>query len=209
VAKPPIPVGYLKCTAVGRYGPATWNNIFYFLIGGTLPPVSGIFDAAADAVRDFYTDAPFTTSDWPSSWILDEVRMLYRDATNDFLRARRVATATGSGGTGEPANVAYLVNWSTGDGRRGGKPRNYLVGVLDSKMLDQATLDPSWVATLDSGIATWLSTIAGETPNFELVDMSFVNGKADRATAFPFPISGGNVSTVVATQRRRVDRLRT
>jgi hypothetical protein len=42
-----------------------------------------------------------------------------------------------------------------------------------------------------------------------MVDMSFVNGGAYRApNATAYPITGGSCSGVVATQRRRVDRLR-
>jgi len=40
------------------------------------------------------------------------------------------------------------------------------------------------------------------------VEMSFVDGKADRTTPVTFDITGGQVNQVVATQRRRIDRLR-
>ena len=130
------------------------------------------------------------------------------DATADFFRQTNVLTAVGTGGSGQDAQVALLVNWQVGDGRRGGKPRNYIPGVLDSVVADSARLDSTFVSTVSASINTWLTTIAGETPNFALVDMSFRDAKAWRTNAVPFPIHGGNLNEVVATQRRRVDRLR-
>src|SRR5213595_992326 len=206
--KPPIPVGYIKSVAEGRYGPATWANVFYFLIGGTIGSLKSACDACAEATRDFYEDGLGGWANFPSAWTLDRCRMVYRDATADFFRQTNVLTAVGTGGSGQDAQVALLVNWQVGDGRRGGKPRNYIPGVLDSVVADSARLDSTFVSTVSASINTWLTTIAGETPNFALVDMSFRDAKAWRKNAVPFPIHGGNLNEVVATQRRRVDRLR-
>jgi hypothetical protein len=42
----------------------------------------------------------------------------------------------------------------------------------------------------------------------QLVELSFRNAGADRGAAIDYPIIGGTLNPVVATQRRRVNRLR-
>lgn len=65
---------------------------------------------------------------------------------------------------------------------------------------------------MNSAIQTWLvdqlTYSSGDQTGVELVDMSFRNGNAWRDDALTLPIFSGFVSNVVATQRRRVDRLR-
>jgi len=108
----------------------------------------------------------------------------------------------------ESGQVAFLINWQTGDPRKGGKPRTYVSGVLDEETADPARVSSGTLAALNSGLATWLTDIAGRTIPTLLVEMSFVNACAYRLTPVTRAIFGGTVSPIVATQRRRVNRLR-
>jgi hypothetical protein len=63
-------------------------------------------------------------------------------------------------------------------------------------------------AAINARLITWLEAGPLLTIPLQLVEMSFRTEKADRAEAVTFPIIGGNINPVVATQRRRVDRLR-
>lgn len=110
------------------------------------------------------------------------------------------------------ADLAFLINWETGDPRRGGKPRTYLSGVRQSDNADFANLQSADVTTLTAGCATFLGHIQGKTEGAlvcdNLVDYSVINGKAYRAAGHPYIISSGSCNAVVGNQRRRVARAR-
>jgi hypothetical protein len=78
-------------------------------------------------------------------------------------------------------------------------------------MLDPAFLKSSYLSTINAGIVTWLSGFpytVGTAHVDGLVEMSFTTAKAPEIPGFPRPVVGGSINPVVATQRRRVDRLR-
>lgn len=210
--KPEIPVGYLKVEAVGVNGPTTWANVFYF---GASPTVSthpvDVCNVGAIAIGHLYTDvfASFLHPDWS----VTKTNVVFRDAEDSLVRYTVADAIPGTGSSDdEAAQVSYLLNWQCGDPRKGGKPRNYISGVRSDGMLDSARLQPSELATMNSAIQTWLvdqlTYSSGDQTGVELVDMSFRNGNAWRDEALTLPIFSGFVSNVVATQRRRVDRLR-
>jgi hypothetical protein len=208
VAKAQIPVGYAKVEVTGTFGPATWANVFYVFIGETARTPGQVITDVVTFLNNLY-DTAINLARLSPRWVHQYTTVTYRDAEDSIVRLR-VADAqvgTASGGD-QDAQVAYLINWATGDPRRGGKPRQYIVGVPDSAMLDSARLDNSLIASINAGIVSWLvSGLSLPTP-MQLVEMSFRNDKADRLTAVDYPIIGGTVNPVVATQRRRVNRLR-
>jgi len=110
------------------------------------------------------------------------------------------------------ANTAWLINWETSDPRRGGKPRSYLPGVYQTSEADAADISTGVVSAVNTGIGTFLTHLAGLTKGQlvcdNLVEYSTVNGKAYRNAGATFPILSGVCSGIIATQRRRVDRLR-
>ena len=196
----------------GTYGPATWANVLYFLLGdvGTHTPGEVIQSVAAAAVQLYST---ILASAFSSHWAINSTTVTYRDAADSIVRLRVADAFAGTNGTGDQeAQVAYLINWATSDPRRGGKPRTYIPGVPDNAVADSARLTTGEVAAINSAIVTWLTAIL--TPGgsrlvaMQLVEMSFRNGGTWRDSAVTFPILGGVCNPVVATQRRRVDRLR-
>lgn len=209
----PIPVGYAKAVAKGTYGPTTWVNIMYFLV----TPADGetLFETAQDvgwAMGELYNKLGY--ANFALGWIHHTVKVLYRDATDDFVKSVSVVDEAGTDSSGDQdAQVCYLVNWSTGDVRRGGKPRTYITGVPLSACADSATLDSDHLGSMNSGLVDWFTELAagGAPSGAQLmpVEMSFIDGGVDRTAPQPYLISSGAVSNVVATQRRRVDRLRT
>lgn len=187
-------------------------NVFYCIVtpGGNTPG-QVIADVAA-WFKSFYVDA-INPVRLPSSWSLDYTTVTYRDAEDSTVRVRVADAVAGDDeGTDQDAQVAYLINWATSDPRRGGKPRQYVCGVIDEVMADSAFISTAVQTSMSSDINTWLeSALAGFGPNdtpMQLVEMSFTNGKAFRDAAVTFPIIGGTLNPVVATQRRRVDRRR-
>lgn len=213
--KPPIPVGTAKVEALGNYGPATWANVFYFAVG-TFDPAH-LDDAATllhNGVMDFYSNV-FTYATFPPAWTITTTKVAFRDASDSLYRVTVADAHSGTHSTvGEPAQVCFLVNWTSNDPRRGGKPRTYVVGVPDGDMADSARIDPATLTAFNTQLLTWLNGLNalthGTASSLELLEMSFVDGGAYRTPeAHSWPIRGGSFSPEVATQRRRVDRLRT
>jgi hypothetical protein len=180
----------------------------YFDVEADSHTPGDIITQVASNVHAFYHDAMLLESfpgDWHTSWIT----IAYRDAEDSLVRVRVADAQAGTGGESyQDAQVAYLINWATGDIRRGGKPRTYVPGVLDGNMADSAFLEAGTLSSINPLLINWLTAITGHSIAMQLVEMSFRNGNAWRTDAHSFPIIGGSLNPVVATQRRRVDRLR-
>jgi hypothetical protein len=206
--KPPIPVGHCKAAVHGFLGPAEWVNVFYFVVtAGSRTPGQVIGDVVT-ACHNFYANV-LLLAGMPSTWRTTFTTVTYRDSSTSTVRLRIADAQTGTGGTdAQDAQVAYLFNWGTGDPRKGGKPRQYVAGVLNAQMADSAFLNSARQAAVNANIITWLTSLPGMATPMQLVEMSFRNDKTWRDNAATYPIIGGVLNPVVATQRRRVDRLR-
>jgi hypothetical protein len=206
--KPQIPVGSAKAATHGTYGPATWVNVMYYDIDAGSSTPGEVIAAVAEAQHDFYHDA-IGLGYFPTTWHTTWTTVSYRDASDSLVRLRVADAQAGSeAGVFQDAQVAYLVNWGTGDPRRGGKPRQYLTGVWDGALADSAFLTSGAMAAVNASIITWLEDLPTRAIPLQLVEMSFRNDKTWRDAAHTYPIIGGTLNPVVATQRRRVDRLR-
>jgi hypothetical protein len=212
VPKGPIPVGFSKVEAVGALGPATWANVFYVDTTPSDPShPADAMAAAAHAIHQLYADLN-TASAFPSVWSVARQRVTYRaDPTSTYSATIADGMAGTSSAALQDAQVSFLLNWVSGDARKGGKPRQYLCGVPTSAMQDSARLTSSWISSWNGALATWFAAfpyIVATGHAQGIVEMSFVLDKVDRAEGFPIGIVAGTVNPVVATQRRRVDRLR-
>lgn len=207
-----IPPGYARAAAHGVYGPATWVNVFYF----SASPAEGssaqdvCTDVAAYAT-DYYNKIGL--AEFSNQWSVQWVTVTYVDAEGSINRARIADALSGSDdGMDQDAQVAYLINYSVDDSRRGGKARQYVCGVPSSNMADSAKLTSDAMGTINGGLQDWFAEgPAGYGPNatvLELVEMSFVNAGLDIDPPIAHPINGLGLNPVVATQRRRVDRVR-
>lgn len=206
--KPQIPVGSAKAAAHGYLGPSSWVNVFYFDIDAGSHTPGDVIAAVADAVHDFYHDA-IGLGGQPNTWRTTWTTVTYRDAEDSLVRVRVADAQAGThSGDFQDAQVAYLMNWSTGDPRRGGKPRTYVSGVVDGSMQDSAFLTSAVITGFGTSLTTWLEDLPTRDPALQLVEMSFRDGNTWRDSAVSYPIIGGAVNPVIATQRRRVNRLR-
>lgn len=212
MAKAQIPIGYTKAEVLGTYGPTTWANVLYLDTSPSDPgdPVD-VALAVSRALHALYN--PYDASEWSVNWQVTTYKVLYRDAEDSSYRFT-LADAIGGTDSGgdQDAQVAYLLNWASGDSRKGGKPRQYIPGVPTSSMLDSARLTSRVVDDLNTQMSNFLAGFPynGDTTGVcqSLVEMSFVDGKADRVAPLAMPIVSGTINPVVATQRRRIDRLR-
>lgn len=205
----------LRCAFEGTLGPADWAVVHWFQLASTGIGTIADLNNLVDQIGDAYAAAFVTVGGVSTNLHFTRVRASYR--TQDGagrLRTVTIADETGTGsGTDAPAQCAYLIDWQSIDDRRGGKPRSYIPGVVLGSMADEARIDAATVASLSAGAVAYIAaTFAlshGPLVAPKLVEMSFRTGNADRVAAVTFDILSGVCSGVVATQRRRVDRLRT
>jgi len=208
MAKGPIPVGSVKAEAIGSYGPATWANVFYLDVTAGASTPGEVIAAVVTYMKTFYSTV-ISAGALLSTWQIVHWKVSYRDAEDSLVRLTIADAFAGTAtGTGQDAQVSYLFNWGTGDPRKGGKPRQYVCGVPQAHLADSARLDSTILSDINGRIITFLEAGPTQTIPMQLVEMSFRNGNADRVEGVTFPIIGGSLNQVVATQRRRVDRLR-
>lgn len=189
-------------------GPTTWANVFYFAITAVDPPEDTVYNDLLTVVHDFY-DVVIGMPNLVNEWHVFETRILIAHEDGSVSRKTVADAQSGTGGgIAEGAQMAYLVNFDTGDPRRGGKPRKYVSGVTDTNMLDSARLEPSFVTAASSNVGTWIEEVQATDTGLQLADISFRDSNAWRDTPLTYLISSGSMNSVVATQRRRVDRLR-
>ena len=209
--KQPIPPHYAKAQVFGRYEEATWANVLYFDASPSDP--THPFDAMAAvqaAVFDFYESvfSPLCSA----AWSVDTTKIFYRaDPTSSYSTTVADAIGGTGSGSGAPAQVAYLINWVSGDSRRGGKPRQYVPGVLDSALGGTTDLTSAACSAINTAIAEWLTDFpvsSGTGVCNGLVEMSFVSNKVDLSPPIARPIIAGTCNPILGTQRRRVDRQR-
>lgn len=206
--KAQIPVGSCKVAVHGFYGPTSWVNVYYVVVDAGSHTPGDVIAAVASWFHTLYHDS-LAGGAVTGQWRLSSITVTYRDATDSLVRVR-VADATVASGSpnGQDGQVCYLINWSTGDPRRGGKPRTYVTGVIDENMADSAFVTSAHIAAINPLLLTWLESGPGLSIPMQLVEMSFRDANTWRDTPHTYPIIGVSMNPVVATQRRRVDRLR-
>lgn len=211
--KPPMPVGCAKVNAQGVLTPCTWENVFHFFPGTWDPAnLNDVVQLVKSAVYDLYHVA-FSPAGFPASWRIKTFKVAFRDAEDSLYRATVADAFGGTGGATQDAQVAYLINWTTNDDRRGGKPRSYIAGVDDGDMANSAELTNDALVIRSAAIQSWIDGLGarshGTASGLVFSEISYRNGKTWRDTAKSWPIRAGSLSPYVATQRRRIDRLRT
>jgi hypothetical protein len=188
-------------------------TVFYLTWQGNDPVAS--YGDAQDFVQDI-ADAWTTfihTARFHNSLTYHTCKTELLDALSALWRVSLPMTAQGTDNGDEcMGQVAYLVNFVTPDPRRGGKSRWYLPGMPRAAIADIANVKDAYRTALDADLVTLINALKGLTPafgsNVQLVEMSFYNNGAPRLPAHAYEIFTGTVNPVVATQRRRVDRLR-
>jgi len=213
VPKPDIHANMARVAIEGEWGPETWATVFYLAWQGTMDATFAdavdLADQITTAVEPLYTDGLMPTNVHTS-----RAKLKLFDASLNLYRVNFPLDWSGSGTADvtDAGQACYLINWQTGDPRRGGKCRWYLPGVHDEVLANQARINPASVTSYNAKIATALADLKAMTApwfdNPQLVEASFVDGGADRISVVSYEVVNGTLNPVIASQRRRVDRLR-
>lgn len=211
--KPPPPHDTVRLAYSGTLGPTTWAVIHWFATAYNMPVAAADLDTVTGDFFTAFGDNFVHVSDMTNRLHLTRVDAVYHLSDGTVRRRRHVGDVSGNGASsGEEGQVAILINWDTGDPRRGGKPRSYIPGVAEDRVSDEASLTGGCVTSRTAACATYLTTTAAITTStvtvVGMVDVSFVNANDYRPSAVQYEIFGGTCNPIVATQRRRVDRLR-
>jgi hypothetical protein len=197
---------------VGTYGPATWENVWYFQPLSPGSVIADVFNLTKDTLHALY--ATLLAPTLSPHFTVSEYRIVYRDATDSLVRFTLADAIAGTGSTSgdEGAQVAYLINLGTGDPRRGGKARKYVPGVTIAALADPGHLTSGLTSSLNTSMTSWLAAnltrASGGATGIKVVEMSFRNANAWRDTPIAFEVHTISLNSVLATQRDRVDRLR-
>lgn len=208
-----LPEGYARATVSGTYGPTVWENVLHFGVtpadGAT--PLQVMLDIASGA---FLLYTSLDPANFTNEWTTVLTKVLWRDSMGSLNRASVADAIPGTDSDGgEAAQVSYLVELTTDDIRKGGKGRIYVSGVASSALADSANLESGHLGSMNSGLGTWIDTcLAGSAGDNATVltpaVMSWINAGAVEDPGVPYVVNTAHMSAQVATQRRRVDRLR-
>jgi hypothetical protein len=190
------------------------TNVFHFLCHETGGLGSTDVDGMVTALEGFWINDCWKQKASHLWHVVDydAVYALIEGQPNVHRTHLADATAGLGSGASDTSNVCYLINWATGDARRGGKPRTYMCGFDEGDNADSANIVSSVISTFNPRIVTFLGHVQGHTSGAlvcdQLVEYSTVLHNAYRAAGVTFNITAGSMNTVVASQRRRVDRVR-
>lgn len=212
-----MPSGFLPDNSVrvvneGVYDVVTWANVFYCTFDGA---IDGSIIADLNAWVDGFISASaqlYNTSGLSNKLYHLRTKAKFMDSSSAITRVVRPSTNQGTAsGDAVEGQVCLLLDAVTRDARRGGKSRTYIPGLAETALADSANLSPAAIASFTTNANAFhnaVNTLTLQTHHTHLVEMSFVNAKALRGTGVGFEILSYNASNAIATQRRRVDRLR-
>jgi len=205
------PAGYMRVAHEGYQGPSNWAVIHWFLISPATLPTNADMDGLLEGLQDLFQDELIHQMCVASCHYTTTRSTLYLPASQKLRRVYVEDAVGGLSGDIQAAQVSTLIDWDSLDGRRGGKPRSYIPGVPSSALADDAHLDSGTLSSWNTHVGNYLTGVnalsSGAITSCKFVVMSFVVAGAYRATPISYDISGGHVRPVLATQRRRVDRV--
>jgi hypothetical protein len=211
---PPLHPGILRLSVNYISSDTSAVNVLYFQCTESAGIVNADVISVATSLGHYWRD-DLWKAQAAQDFEIQSYKVLYADVEG-APNVRRATLADGTVGTvvSDPdrAMVAWLINWSSGDPRRGGKPRTYLPGVPESASNDPANVSGAFLTALNAGIVAFLGHIAavshGALSVVGLVEYSQRLNNAWRDTATWYGISEGTVNPVFGTQRRRINRAR-
>lgn len=137
---------------------------------------------------------------------------LARDLTNDFgLTSVQGGIGFGTSATAPlPNNVAVCISWPTGRRYKGGHPRSYIPGVVQSDLQDGTTFTNACVTAYTTAAATLRTNINSHnipsTGVLNLVTVSRVKNKVLLDPPLVYAVSAPLVDNRIDSQRRRLGR---
>jgi hypothetical protein len=181
-------------------------NIFWLNLASAAPAQADL-DAIVDAVVAAYNTR--FTGFIVSTATLTQATATWLDGVGTVLESTRAYGDVMTGGTGiDNLASCYVINWSIRDYYRGGKPRTYLPGVLQSVVTDGRTIAATPRANLAAAAVNFMNDVNalthGGITSCHLGTVAFQRHNAWLTPPVFKQYQGASVRLVMGTQRRRL-----
>lgn len=194
------------------------GNRFYLSYSGSAPTGANCTTLASDIATAWNTDiAPLVSGDYD----LVEVDVL-DIATDSGLSGQWMGSHAGSrAGTGLPNQCATNIEFGLSRRYRGGKPRIYLTGGVETDQADGSNWNSTYIDAVNAGVAAFFAAIAalsvGAMGTLAHVNLSYYSGFTNitnssgreravpkyRAAALVDSVTGYFCKREISSQRRR------
>jgi len=205
--RPQPPVHACRFAIDGQYVGTPWTNVFYLNLLDDGTQTSADLKSVSDAtVAAFF--ARFKPQ-VPTNWTLTDCKATWITGTGTALEYQGSYADAGTGtGTAEPANCCYVINWSINQYYRGGHPRTYLTGVLNSNFTNPNQITTAGQAALATAAVNFMNDVnaltATHITSVALGTVSFARGNAWRVPPVFYAYKGASCRQFLGTQRRRI-----
>jgi hypothetical protein len=181
-------------------------NVFWLNLTSASPAQADL-DAIVDAVVAAYNTR--FTGFITSAATLVAAQASWIDSVGTVLESNRSYSDVMTGGTGiDNLASCYVINWSIRDYYRGGKPRTYLPGVLQSVVVDGRTISATPRSNLAAAAVNFMTDVNALTHGgitaCKLGTVAFARHNAWLAPPVFKQYQGASVRSVMGTQRRRL-----
>jgi len=201
------PDGTVRVAIQGTRGNVNWANVFWAnLAGGAAAPQANLDTWLTSFANAYKTNlGALQTTD--VAYVQAKATLFQTGGT--VLQS--VSAMTGAGTNGTPGvadnSAALVISWVTSVYWRGGKPRTYLAGPLNTIVLNNHSISSATAAsivTAGNAFRTAVNALsAGAITSTTLGFVSFRSGNVDRVPPLFFSFNGANAHTRIGTQRRR------
>lgn len=201
---PPAPLG-VRVKLSGTNQTLPWVNILFLQYSGG-PPTGTDLTTLASAVRTAWTTnvAPAMHAQVALTGVDCQDIASTTGASGSWSGS---APGTGSGTAYLPVNVAICVSWKVSLRWRGGHPRNYWPGTVQTNVSAGNQWLPAYLTILQTAAANFHTALNALTlngnPTLHVV-YSYYHGNALRPTPIPMVVNSTAVHPRVDTMRRRL-----
>jgi hypothetical protein len=207
-ARPDPPNGVARVAISGDIRTSHWVNVFYLDITHTGDPDPADLATIAEYMGDLWfgniagglsEDAQIT-----------QAHLVWYLASGNIAATKFFSSYVGSGGASiNDVSACYVVDWTIGASYRGGHPRSYWPGVIQTTVDDGKTVQAATRSGLASDANNFLSAVNVQTAGgITAILMGTVSFQVDNAWRTPpvfRPYLGvSNVYPYVGSQRRRI-----
>lgn len=202
------PDGTARVAIQGTHNGTNWANVFWAnLTGGAAAPQADL-DAWLTSFANQYKTSFAAAMATSVNFVQAKATLFQSGGT--VLQSVSAMTGAGTNGSAEVDDnaSAIVVSWVTSVYWRGGKPRTYFPGVIQSQVTQGRTIGTAdaaaWKADAQ-GFRTAINALThGAITGTALGFVSFRSGNADRPTPLFFPFNDATAHHRLGSQRRRM-----
>lgn len=196
---PVPPNGVGKLVIDHLFSDSPWVNTFHVLSPGAVT-IDEIDALAADILDIWISNLqPYLTSQ-------DRLQGAHLYMSDGSTITEGTATADEPGLDGDPilpSGTACVISWTGAWHYRGGKPRTYLSGLTQPRLVGPHTFSGSFLGDLAGSAADFMNGISSLSGTYGSASLGVLLGAGPSAAGTFAPFTGVKVNPSVCSQRRR------